>query len=182
MTTSNSLVRLSKLMSVALRHDPAAFGLRLDAQGWVPVQQLLQAIRSRRQWKDITEADFHAVLAASEKQRFEIHNGQIRALYGHSTPKKIHKPAGSPPAVLYHGTAKSNLAAILSQGLRPMSRQYVHLSEDVETATRVGRRKGETVVLLQIDTQADPTVNFYFGNDQTWLADEVPPQLLTVVS
>ena len=62
-----------------------------------------------------------------------------------------------------------------------MSRQYVHLSEDVETAVKVGRRKASDIVLLKIDTTSKPELKFYYGNDQTWLADEIPPSIIEVV-
>jgi len=39
---------LSKTMAYALRHDPDAYGLILDESGWVPIDELLQALSS--QW------------------------------------------------------------------------------------------------------------------------------------
>lgn len=181
MTKTNSLVRLSKTMSVALRHDPASFGIELDSEGWVDTDCLVAALRKIPRWKEIAEADFHQVIAASEKKRFEIASGRIRALYGHSIQKKIVKEAVTPPPVLYHGTARRNLDPIAHQGLLPMSRQYVHLSEDIETAVRVGKRKAQDIVLLKVNTTIRPELKFYYGNDQTWLADEVPPEIIEVI-
>ena len=181
MRKTNSLVRLSKTMSVALRHDPQSFGLELDPEGWVQTNHLLEALHQLPPWAGISETDFHQVIAASEKKRFEIVGDHIRALYGHSVPTKIIKEATTPPPVLYHGTASRNLDSILKQGILPMSRQYVHLSEDVETAVKVGRRKASDIVLLKIDTTSRPELKFYYGNDQTWLADEIPPSIIEVV-
>ena len=95
---------------------------------------------------------------------------------------KIVKEPTTPPTLLYHGTARRNLDNILQQGILPMSRQYVHMSEDVETATKVGRRKAQDIVILAINTQAEPGVLFYCGNDQTWLADRVSPSMIEVLN
>lgn len=56
-------------------------------------------------------------------------------------------PPTPPPAVLYHGTASATVPVILREGLRPMSRQDVHLSAEQETAVRAGARHGRPVVL-----------------------------------
>lgn len=182
MSNNNRYVRLSKTMSVALRHDPDSFGIELDEGGWVDVDKLLDALRKHKRWEGINEEDFHTVMSVSDKKRFEISDGHIRALYGHSIPMKIVKEPTTPSPLLYHGTARRNLDNILQQGILPMSRQYVHMSEDVETATKVGRRKAQDIVILAINTQAEPGVPFYCGNDQTWLADRVPPSMIDVLN
>lgn len=64
----------------------------------------------------------------------------------------------------------------IHEGLKPMNRQYVHLSADREMATQVGQRKDKEPVILQIragDAQRQGIV-FYKGNGRVWLADFVP--------
>ena len=61
-----------------------------------------------------------------------------------------------------------------------MSRQYVHLSEDIETAKLVGdRKKGETI-LLTIDTELAQSkgIKFYIGNEKVWLSDGIPAEFI----
>ena len=141
MSNNNRYVRLSKTMSVALRHDPDSFGIELDKEGWVDVDNFSTPCANYKRWEDITEEDFHTVMSISDKKRFEISDGHIRALYGHSIPMKIVKEPTTPPPLLYHGTARRNLDTILQEGILPMSRQYVHMSEDVETANKSGASK-----------------------------------------
>ena len=117
MSNNNRYVRLSKTMSVALRHDPDSFGIELDKEGWVDVDKLLDALRKHKRWEGITEEDFHTVMSVSDKKRFEISDGHIRALYGHSIPMKIVKKPTTPPPLLYHGTARQNLDNILLESL-----------------------------------------------------------------
>jgi putative RNA 2'-phosphotransferase len=171
-------VRLSKTMARALRHEPWVFELELDEQGWTPVEALLESLREMRGvWRDLTADHFAAVIAESDKQRYEMQDGNIRALYGHSIPAKIVKTPAVPPEILYHGTTDQALPIIMAQGLKPMKRQYVHFSVDEATARQVGKRKGgNTVILTILAGEAHRNgVPFYMGNEMIWLADVVAP-------
>jgi putative RNA 2'-phosphotransferase len=109
-----------------------------------------------------------------------MRDGKFRALYGHSTPQKLLKEPAAPPAILFHGTAPAAVALIRKEGLRPMRRQYVHLSADTPTAVQVGRRKAQEPVILRIRAAEahDAGVPFYRGNDQVWLADAIAPAFI----
>ena len=121
------------------------------------------------------------MITRSVKRRYEIQGTSIRALYGHSVPARIEKVRAPPPPVLFHGTAATAVGRILREGLRPMRRQYVHLSVEVDTARQVGRRKGPEPVVLRVAAgpAAADGVAFYRGNEMVWLADAVPPAFLT---
>jgi putative RNA 2'-phosphotransferase len=167
---------LSKICSHALRHEPWLYELELDEAGWVPVEAMLSALRVERPDWTVSEADLVEMIARSDKKRHEVAAGRIRALYGHSTPQKLLKQPAEPPAVLYHGTAPDTAARIKADGLRPMNRQYVHLSIDQATATQVGARKAKAPVLLVVDAAKAHAsgIAFYRGNDLVWLADFIP--------
>ena len=178
-----NLVELSKEISYALRHAPWEYELELDERGFVPIVQLLHVLNESETYeREITQADLEQIIATSEKKRHEITGDKIRALYGHTVPQIIKKEPGIPPAVLYHGTTHRALPQILQDGLMPMQRQYVHLSIDVETATRVGKRRDPEPVILKIDTEAaqKADIQFYIGNDKVWLCNRVPKECITV--
>jgi putative RNA 2'-phosphotransferase len=173
--------RLSKTIAVALRHDPDRFGLTLDSEGWTPVEALLAALRQlRREWRDLTENDLADLIAQSAKKRYELRDGSIRAYYGHSFDEKIEKTPAEPPDTLFHGTSPDAAAVILAEGLKPMSRQYVHLSTDRQTAQMVGSRHTAAPVILIVQARAayQSGVAFYLGNEDIWLANEIPPQFI----
>ena len=88
---------------------------------------------------------------------------------------KIQKEEKEPPAVLYHGTARRFVASIMENGLLPQQRQYVHLSQDLETAEIVGKRHDGKPCILVIDAKRawEDGVKFYLGNEKVWLADVV---------
>jgi putative RNA 2'-phosphotransferase len=168
---------LSKAVSQALRHDPTSYGLTLDDSGAVEIQDLVAALkRVNVGWVALDEKRIREMVEHSGKRRHEIVGSRIRALYGHSTPERLSKCLASPPELLYHGTDAAAANRILAEGLRPMGRQYVHLSADVQTAQAVGRRKDEDPVILRIAAQRahEQGVMFYQGNETVWLADYVP--------
>lgn len=178
-----NLVDLSKEISYALRHAPWEYELELDEKGFVPIAQLLHALNESNGYdREIVQADLEQIIATSEKKRHEIVGDKIRALYGHTVPQVIKKEAGNPPAILYHGTTHKALPQILQDGLKPMQRQYVHLSVDVYTATRVGKRRDGNPVILKIDTEAAQKagIQFFIGNDKVWLCKAVPKEFLSV--
>lgn len=179
----NKLEQLSKEVSYALRHAPWEYELEMDENGWVPVEQLLDALHKKEKWSGICAEDLVHMIETSEKKRHEIKDGSIRAFYGHSLPGKILKEERMPPDVLYHGTARRFLKSIDENGLLPQNRQYVHLSQDIETAKSVGSRHDDKPCILRVDAKGawDAGVRFYFGNDKVWLADAIPPEYLTPI-
>jgi putative RNA 2'-phosphotransferase len=173
---------LSRGLSHALRHEPWLYELELDDDGWASLRAVVEALRGvRPEWSTLSISDIERMISNAQKQRHELSGDRIRALYGHSFPGKLKKELGDPPGKLFHGTTGAAAEAILHEGLRPMSRQYVHLSTDEETAEQVGRRKSARPVILTIDAAAalKSQVIFYLGNEKVWLADFVPASFIS---
>lgn len=177
-------LELSKEISYALRHAPWEYELELDENGWVSAEQLLIALNESDKWENVTLEDLEHMIENSDKKRHELVEGRIRAIYGHSIPKKIIKESTEPPAILYHGTARRFIKSIEDKGLLPKGRQYVHLSNDIETALQVGKRHDNKPIILEIDANKAwyEGVKFYLGNDKVWLADNIPSKYIKVTS
>lgn len=162
----------SKKLSYLLRHSDVP-----DDQGWIPLEKLVQDY-------DYTEQCVRQIVANDEKHRYEISDDDksVRALYGHSNHVRIKYESSVPPAVLYHGTSRDRVDSILKDGLKPMSRQYVHISETIENAIEIGKRHGEPVVLA-IDTQKviGDGGCFYRVANGLWLTEGVKVPYLHVV-
>ena len=177
-------VKLSKEISYALRHAPWEYELEMDEDGFVLIEQLLSEINLSNEYgKKITKDDLLNINSNSEKKRWEIVDDKIRALYGHSFPLKIRKATGTPPDILYHGTSHKAINEILTNGLLPMSRQYVHMSTTVDMAITVGKRRDNNPIILKINARkafADG-LKFYVGNEYVWLCDFVPPKYIEIV-
>lgn len=172
---------LSKEVSYALRHAPWEYELEMDEEGWVSVSQLIDSLRNDSKWSDVHVDDLIKMIESSEKKRHEILGDRIRALYGHSVPMKIHKNEQKPPQILYHGTARKFLKSIYENGLLPKARQYVHLSQDIETAIQVGKRRDEQPIILVIDAAKayKQGIKFYHGNEKVWLTDFIPAEYIS---
>lgn len=172
---------LSRAISHALRHEPWLYELELDDKGWTSVEALLTALQQvSPEWAAVSQPAIAEMIAKSEKQRHEMAGDRIRALYGHSVPGRLRREATTPPAVLLHGTSPQAAEVILHEGLKPMGRQYVHLSVDEETALAVGHRKSAAPIVLKVDATAAHAdgVVFYAGNDKVWLTDAIPTRFI----
>ena len=172
------LNKLSKEVSYALRHSPEKYNLKLDEYGFVYIEDLLKALNNIDKWKNIKKEDLVIMIDKSDKKRFEIVDNKIRAFYGHSVPIKILKEEKIPPKILYHGTSKEAFNIIEEEGLLPKSRQYVHLSQDIETAKLVAKRHSKNIIVILIDTEKaiKDGIKFYYGNDKVWLVDSLLPK------
>jgi len=178
--SGNSLTKLSKLLSLMLRHEPEKFALVLDAEGFTPLEEVVRAARATFGW--VTEADITKVVNTIEpdKRRFSIVDGEIRANYGHSLAARVVHTVAEPPELLCHGTHEAAAPVVLREGLAPMRRQYVHLTDNADLAARVGARRGKPV-LLEVAARAAHRdgIKFYRANQSFWLADAVPAKYLS---
>jgi len=173
----DNTTKISKAMSLLLRHKPEAGHISLDAQGWVSIDDLIIGLTHLGQ--HATATDIEHIVATNDKQRFIINGNRIRANQGHSVTVELGLPPATPPAVLYHGTVQKFLSTIFRDGLQKRKRHHVHLSADVTTATTVGDRRGQAVI-LNIDAarmHADGH-QFFVTANQVWLTDHVPPSYL----
>jgi putative RNA 2'-phosphotransferase len=177
---STRSTRISKLLSLALRHNPSALGIELDRSGWAGVDGVLRGLAAQNE--DVTLEELEEIVAESEKQRFALSpDGEmIRANQGHSIAVDLGLPPREPPEILHHGTVSRFLASILSEGLRRGARTHVHLSRDEETARVVGRRRRGDVIILRIRarTMHEAGYAFFMSDNGVWLTDHVPPDFL----
>ncbi|KUJ68553.1 RNA 2'-phosphotransferase [Streptomyces albus subsp. albus] len=170
-------VRISKYLARHLRHEPERIGISLDPRGWVAIEELIAAADA--DGFRFTRAELDQVVRSNDKQRYAIDGDRIRANQGHSVEVDLGLPPAEPPAYLFHGTVARSVAAIRTEGLRPMDRHAVHLSPDRQTAFRVGARRGKPVV-LSVDAGAMHRAGHIFrvSANGVWLVDEVPPGYL----
>lgn len=173
-----NLKSVSKYLSLLLRHHPEKAGITLDEHGWADVEELIAGMKKTQRFdlemlKEIVRTD--------EKQRYSFsEDGRlIRANQGHSIPVDVELPVVEPPQYLWHGTAEKSVASIEKSGLLPMSRLYVHLSADRETAVKVGSRHGKVVVYRVLSGQmARQGHVFYRSVNGVWLVKHVPADYL----
>ena len=172
----------SKFLSLVLRHHPEVIGITLDAHGWAEVNLLIKHMK--RKFPVFSLKILEEIVATDSKQRyaFSEDNTRIRANQGHSLAVELELLPQIPPDYLYHGTASRFVESILKSGLQKQTRQYVHLSTDIETATKVGSRHGSPII-FEVNTKAMYQAGFifYLSANGVWLTDKVPPKYLSIV-
>lgn len=169
------LVRISKFLSLVLRHQPDKYGLTLDTNGWAQVDDLIAV--ANRAGVPLTYQSLQEVVAQNDKQRFALSDDgrAIRASQGHSISVNLELAPLEPPAQLFHGTADRFVSSIREQGLLRRSRQHVHLSPDISTAIKVGQRHGKPVVLtVESGAMHRDGYHFYRSENGVWLVEAVP--------
>ena len=173
--------KISKFLSLVLRHNPDAAGIRLDEHGWADVKELIRKVNATGRTLDLEM--LKEIVRTNDKKRFRFSDDgtKIRASQGHSISVDVELQAADPPDVLYHGTATRFLGSIFREGLRPGSRLYVHLSRDYETAVKVGVRHGIPAV-LKVDAKGMKSGGavFYLSDNGVWLVDKVPAKYLVL--
>lgn len=172
-------VRISKFLSLVLRHNPALIGLELDANGWASVTELLAKMKAKDHGISIDELKH--IVETNSKKRFAFNDDfeKIRANQGHSVEVDLGYEKQVPPFELFHGTAQKNLDLILKTGIKKMKRHHVHLSTDKVTAQKVGMRHGKPVILsVNAKGMADSGFDFYLSNNGVWLTDFVPVEFI----
>jgi putative RNA 2'-phosphotransferase len=171
--------RTSKCLSLVLRHQPEVLGLTLDAEGWVDVGTLLDALAAHG--RRVQREDLRRIVEQDPKGRYtwDTNRDRIRANQGHSLPVDLGLTSAEPPDRLFHGTASRNVEAILRDGLHRGARHHVHLSADATTAAQVGGRRGAyTVLVVDAATMHADGLVFYRSANGVWLTDTVRPRYL----
>ena len=162
--------KLSVFISLILRHKPETIGITLDEHGWANVNELIEGINNSGRKIDMKTLE--EIVRTDEKGRYSFNEDKtlIRANQGHSVPVDVELKESVPPDILYHGTATRFVESIKRDGIQPMSRLYVHLSQDLETAVKVGSRHGKCVVLeINAKQMFVDGCKFYLSKNGVWL-------------
>lgn len=170
-----NLIQRGKKLSYLLRHDKS---YAFDEHGWREVSDLVAN-------HGFTMEELREIVANNNKQRYEFSEDmtRIRARQGQSIQVDVELAETTPPDILYHGTAKSFVESIMSQGIQKGKRLYVHLSTTIEAATKVGARHGEPVVLcIDAKWMHEDGIKFFFSRNGVWLTDFVEAQYIIGVA
>jgi putative RNA 2'-phosphotransferase len=180
--TRKAEIKISKFLSLILRHKPETIGVQLDENGWLEVEVLLQQLAAKG--RPLSKKDLDFIVENNPKKRFTYNenHSKIRANQGHSIQVDLGFSAQKPPSILYHGTGDRFVNAIKAKGLLKMNRQHVHLSTNIPTALQVGQRHGKPK-LFKVDAASmyKAGYNFYLSKNGVWLTDVVPVEYLSII-
>ena len=172
-------IKVSKFLSLVLRHKPEEIGIELDENGWTSVQTLID--NSRKAGIDLSFDVLKHVVDTNSKKRFAFNESfdRIRASQGHSIEIELGYQPQEPPEILYHGTGEKSVPVIRNEGLSKQKRHHVHLSADLETAIKVGQRHGKPFVFkILAGEMFKNNFDFFLSDNGVWLTDHVPAKYL----
>jgi putative RNA 2'-phosphotransferase len=172
--------RLGRFISGALRHFPDDLGLAMNQHGWVDLDFLVDAMRTRYKWSN--KEKLFSIIESDEKGRYEIKGNKIRARYGHSVDVDLDYEENTLPEI-YYGASREEVDILLEKGIRPVKQRYVHLSTSADKAREVAKIHTEDPVLLVINAQEaqDAGVAILTATENIVLSDEIPPQYLSLM-
>lgn len=178
----DKLKPLGKIVSGALRHFPTDIGVSLDQDGWADLDQLLEAIGSRRRYDWLEKEDLIALVETDEKGRYEIEDNKIRATYGHTIDVSPDLPKKVPPEELYYGSSEEEAGRVEEIGLKPVNKNKVHLSEKSETALEVARASIDTPVLIVVKAKEayEDGLDIRKAAKSLWVSEEISPEYLEI--
>lgn len=174
MKKTQDLVKKGKHLSFLLRHDKE---YQFDEHGYREVKDLIKN-------HGFTKQELIEIVETNDKQRYEfdLTKSKIRARQGHSVEINVDLREALPPDVLFHGTATRFLESIREKGILKMSRNYVQLSEKIDTAMEVGSRHGKPVVLgVDTKTMCEDGIKFYLSNNNVWLTEFVDSKYIAAI-
>lgn len=179
MKNTNQHTKLSRFLSLVLRHKPQTINLNLDSNGWADVKDLLA--KMNQTGRRINLETLKIIVETNNKQRFAFneHGDKIRANQGHSIEIELDYEATIPPEILYHGTASKYTNSIFKSGIEKRQRHHVHLSSNIDTALNVGQRHGFPVILEVLAKEMQENGHeFFVSKNEVWLTDHVPVKYL----
>lgn len=170
---------LSRLMIYILGHRPDEFGLVPDREGFVTFKELLWAIHEEPGWGYVRQGHINEVLLGKDRGLFQAEENRIRAIQ-RGWHLDLENPSQSLSKILYIAVKRKAHPIVIEKGLISIEGKYLALSSDQDMALRIGRRRDQRPVLLEIMASAAQKegISFYpFGH--LFLASHVPVRFIT---
>lgn len=170
---------ISVFLSLILRHTPEEIEINLDKNGWANVDILVEKFNEK--FGKFTKDDLVKIVNEDDKKRYSFDKSleKIRANQGHSICVDVELTEKIPPEKLYHGTATRFIDSIMREGLKSMSRQYVHMYDEIYLTREIGNRYG-TLVILELDAKkmSNDGYKFLISENNVWLTKSVPSKYI----
>ncbi len=169
---------LARFMLYVLGHRPDEFGLVPDEEGFVAYKELLWALHEEPGWGYVRRGHINEVLLGPDRTLFQAREDAIRAL-DRRWHFDLENPAQSLPNILYVGVRRRAHSNLMEKGLTAPQGRHIVLSPDQVMAMRIGCRRDQKPVLLEISTrsvsEAGMTLN-PFGD--LFVANQVPAEAI----
>lgn len=157
---------LARFLLYVLGLRPDEFGLVPNLDGFVRQKELLQAIHEEEGWSYVRQSHINEVLMGKDRLLFHTEGKRIRV-----QERKWHldldTPAPAPPRILFVAVRKRAHPVVMENGLISKDGMHLVLSPDKAMAERIGKRRDQHPVVLEIMSgiAEEQGIRFYtFGN------------------
>ncbi len=176
------LETLAKMLAYMLGRRPDEFGLVLEAEGWVPIKQLLQALHEEPGYTRVRREDLERLAGLTSPPVIEITGDRVRSL-NPPAPELRREPEGLLPSSLYLAISPKVHTLVWEQGLKPRPGRELALARTPEMARRLGKRRANEPVLVTVAAQAAARKGLDFqayGEELFLTAATIPREFLTL--
>jgi putative RNA 2'-phosphotransferase len=160
-----------------LAHRPDEFGLVPDPMGFISTKELLRAIHEEPGWGYVRESHIREVLVGKDRALFVWEEDRIRTV-----EKRWHldlqTPSENTPKLLFVAIRRKAHFHVMEKGLS--SDRPLVLSPDPDMALRIGRRRDQKPILLEVMTgpaQQQGVLFHAFGD--LYLAKEILAEFIS---
>lgn len=168
--------QLAKIITYILLHRPDECGLFPDADGSLPVKEVLWALHEESGWGYVRPSHLRELCYSGMPLDFTVDDRHIRPKI---EPKFQLVPA-TPPPQLFYAARRRAYPVNLKHGLRPGARSYVSLAVTEEMALRIGRRRDARPVLITVQAAKahEDAQPFFRCGELLYLVKELPARFL----
>ncbi|MCD6561517.1 MAG: RNA 2'-phosphotransferase [Deltaproteobacteria bacterium] len=170
---------LCRYLVYILGHRPDEFGLVPDREGFVPFKVLLQAIHEEPDWSYVRRSNINEVLLGKERRLFESDDKKIRALE-RKWQMETDIPLQFPPRILFTAVRRRAHPVVMEKGLAPAGRKHVILSSDKDMAFRIGKRRDQQPVMLEVKAaMANEQGMLFYRFGDLYLSFDIPARFIS---
>ncbi len=175
----NRLNSLTRMLIYVLGNRPDEFGIVPDKDGFVTFKELLQALHEEDGWHYVRRSHINEVLLGKDRSLFQADEKRIMVF--DRQWRMDHEVASQPvPKILFAPVRRKAHPVVMEKGLRPGEGHHQVLCADKDMALRIGKRRDQKPVLLEIlaSAAAGKGVSFQaFG--KLFLAPFIPAEFIS---
>jgi putative RNA 2'-phosphotransferase len=172
----NSLVRMLIYM---LGNKPDEFGLVPDSDGFVTYKELLKALNEEEGWHYVRKSHINEVLLGKERSLFQADDKRIM-VFDRRWKMDLEDVSQNVPKLLFAPIRRKAHPVVMEKGLKSGKGNYQVLCTDKHMAMRIGKRRDQNPVLLEISASAaaGKGISFHpFGS--LFLCPSVPAEFIS---
>jgi len=144
-----------------LGHRPYEFGLVPDMDGFVSYRELLQAIHEEQGWHYVRQSHINEVLLGRDRPLFQAEEKRIRLL-DRQWQIDLDHATDVLPKLLFTPIRRKAHPVVMEKGLKPAEGKHLILAPDQEIILRIGKRRDQKPVLLEIPTSSAQSKGILF--------------------